>query len=35
MKTLAVAGVAGLLAIFALAAYGGMDTNIETEGRRR
>ena len=35
MKTLAVAGVAGLLAIVALAAYGGMDTTASRDLSKR
>src|SRR6516162_11395259 len=35
MKTLAVAGLAGLLAIVALAAYGGMDTTASRDLSKR
>src|SRR6516164_8729835 len=35
MKTLAVAGLAGLLAIVALAAYGGMDTTASRDESKR
>ena len=35
MKTLAVAGLAGLLAIVVLAAYGGMDTTASRDLSKR